>query len=201
MCLLRKGIDCSNEKISLSKSTDEDQALSSEKIKLIVALQGDWSLVWKVTQPSSPASSFVRILHDSSVQSPKDKFENRDIFACDACNAISVKCKNWASIYYCLDVLLGIIRKGIWIRTNEYTHHPEHLLVSKPALLTFTLLHFCPLFYDLTHTWKSWPNIKTNINSSKVERAAVCAIFSSLQAISKKISAIKSCEITRWEKR
>lgn len=60
------------------------QALSSEKIKLIVALQGDWSLVWKVTQPSSPASSFVRILHGSSVQSPKDKFENRDIFAYDA---------------------------------------------------------------------------------------------------------------------
>ena len=40
--VFQEGIDYSNEKISLSKNTDEDQALSSEKlIKLIVALQGD----------------------------------------------------------------------------------------------------------------------------------------------------------------
>ena len=64
----------------------------------------------------------------------------------------------------------------------------------------FHVVTFSPLLYDLTLTWKPWPNIKTNIKSSKVERAAVCAIFSSLQAISKKISAIKNCEITRWEK-
>ena len=84
---------------------------------------------------------------------------------------------------------------------NERIHSSSVTSFSFEASTThFHVVTFSPLFYDLTHTWKPWPNIKTNINSSKVERAAVCAIFSSLQAITKKISAIKSCEITRCEK-
>jgi len=61
-------------------------------------------------------------------------------------------------------------------------------------------LHFCSLAYDLPNrsrgriyelnnkSWKSWLSW------------AICAIFRSLQAVLKEISAIKNCEIAGWQK-
>ena len=47
--------------------------------------------------------------------------------------------------------------------------------------------------------WKSWPKIKFKSWQTWLTWA-ICAIWSSLQAVLKKTSAIENCEIAKWQK-
>ena len=68
----------------------------------------------------------------------------------------------------------------------------ESLLTS---LFTFFLISI------RLNSQKPWPYIRTKCKSCKSWLSgAICAIFSSLRAILREISAIKNCEIAVWQK-